>query len=251
MRTIRGKLTLGFLLVIAVCLIPTSVAATYVIRYYQRQDALERLSSYGQTVAGATLARPFSQLTPAETVSLFNEQKNSNLMIVLTDARGVVLADSENRYTGSTWPVPAASSDVRGVPLRPESRGRVTAPDGSQLAAATYRIERRGRPSGPAGAATGQTDSTPTASYLIVAVPWSAIGNAWGAISARLLWIVIAALLISVLVSFVLSRSLTSRLRTLTQGAHAMASGDYDRAISLAKVRAANDEIGELATAFQ
>lgn len=253
MRTIRGKLTIAFLVIIAVCLIPTSAAAAYVIRYYQRQDALERLASYGQTVAGAALARPFSQLTPSEVVNSFNEQRNSNVLVVLTDARGVVQADSENRYTGATWPVPQQQPEVRGVPLRPEYRGKATAPDGAALAVATYRIDRKYRPQGPT-AGTGiiaPAEGGPTTSYIIVAVPWSAISNAWAVIGARLLWIVIVALLVSVLIAFVLSRSLTSRLRTLTQGAHAMAIGDYDRAKRLASVRAANDEIGELANAFQ
>jgi len=71
MHTIRGKLSLAFLLIIAVCLIPTSAAAAYVIRYYQQQDAIERLSSFGQTVAGAASARQFSQFTPAEIVNIF------------------------------------------------------------------------------------------------------------------------------------------------------------------------------------
>ena len=82
MRTIRGKLTLAFLLIIAVCLIPTSAAATYVIRYYQRQDALERLGTYGQTVAGAAQARQFSQFSPAEIVNLFDGQKTTNTLVV-------------------------------------------------------------------------------------------------------------------------------------------------------------------------
>lgn len=253
MRTIRGKLTLAFLVIIAVCLIPTSAAAAYVIRGYQRQDALERLSSYGQTVAGAAVARPFSQLSPSEIVNLFNEQRNSNVLVVLTDARGVVQADSDNKYAGMTWPVPAAPRpETRVSPLRPEYNGKATAPDGSVMAVAEYRIERRFRSPGPPQNGGGSpAETAPTTSFIIVAVPWSAISDAWGVIGARLEWIVIAALLASVLIAFVLSRSLTSRLRTLTHGAHAMAKGDYDRAMRLASVRATNDEIGELANAFQ
>jgi signal transduction histidine kinase len=253
MRTIRGKLTLAFLLIIAVCLIPTSAAATYVIRYYQRQDALARLATYGQTVAGAAQARQFSQLSPAEVVTLFDGQKTSNTLVVLTDMRGVVQADSAGKYAGTTWPVPQAPQENRGgVPLRPEFNGKLTAPDGAVLAAAEYRIERRFRPAGTATTAGGAPpEVAPTTSYIIVAVPWSAIGNAWAVIGSRLKWIFIVALLASVLVAFALSRSLTSRLRTLTQGANAMASGEYDRAMRLASVRATNDEIGDLATAFQ
>jgi signal transduction histidine kinase len=252
MRTIRGKLTLAFLLIIAVCLIPTSAAAAYIIRYYQRQDALERLATYGQTVAGAAQARQFTQLPPTEIVNLFADQKNSNTLVVLTDARGVVQADNANKYAGSTWPVPLERTANRGVPLRPDFTGKVTAPDGAVLAAAEYRIERRFRPQGgPPTNGVVPPDTASTTSYIIVAVPWSAIGNVWAVIGSRLMWIVIVALLVSVLVAFVLSRSLTSRLQTLTHGANAMASGDYDRAMRLASVRGTNDEIGELANAFQ
>ena len=252
MRTIRGKLTLAFLVIIAVCLIPTSAGAAYVIRYYQRQDALERLSSYGQTIAGAALARPFSQLSPSEIVNLFSEQRNSGTLVVFTDARGVVQADSDNKYVGTTWPVPASTRpETRGA-LRPEYTGKATAPDGTVKAVAEYRIERRFRPPGLSQTGGGApAEIAPTTSYVIVAVPWSAISDAWGVVGTRLRWIVIAALLASVLIAFVLSRSLTSRLRTLTNGAHAMANGDYDRAMRLASVRASNDEIGELANAFQ
>jgi signal transduction histidine kinase len=253
MRTIRGKLTLAFLLIIAVCLIPTSAAATYVIRYYQQQDALERLATYGQTVAGAAQARQFAQLSPAEVVTLFDGQKTSDTLVVLTDARGAVQADSNSKYAGTTWPVPQQRPDSRGgVPLRPEFNGKMTAPDGAVLAAAEYRIERRYRPPGaPTTAAATPAEIAPTTSYIIVAVPWSAIGNAWVVIGSRLRWIFVVALLVSVFIAFMLSRSLTSRLRTLTQGANAMASGDYDRAMRLASVRATNDEIGDLANAFQ
>ncbi|MCA1669754.1 MAG: HAMP domain-containing histidine kinase [Thermomicrobia bacterium] len=48
-----------------------------------------------------------------------------------------------------------------------------------------------------------------------------------------------------------LARSGDLSRRALTQGANAMASGDYDRAMRLANVRSSNDEIGDLANAFQ
>src|SRR4051812_37748826 len=116
MRTIRGKLVLAFLLVITVCLVPTSAAAAYVIRNYQRQDALERLSNFGETVAGAALTPRLSGLSPAEIVNVFADQRGSNTLlpdqrssdtlILVTDARGVVLADNQNRYVGKIWPIP-------------------------------------------------------------------------------------------------------------------------------------------------
>lgn len=245
MHTIRGKLSLAFLLIIAVCLIPTSAAAAYVIRNYQQQDAIERLSSFGQTVAGAASAQKFAQFTPAEIVNLFNAQKSSNVLVVYTDARGVVQADSENKYSGTVWKVPENRPEIRTLPQRPEYKGRYTAPDGASLAVATYRVERRRPP------AVAVADQQAGSSFVIVAVPWNALSDAWSVIFGRLKWIVIVALLVSILVAFVLSRSLTSRLRTLKQGANAMASGDYDRAMRLAKVRSSNDEIGDLAIAFQ
>ncbi|MCA1669755.1 MAG: hypothetical protein LC793_20660 [Thermomicrobia bacterium] len=142
MRTIRGKMSLAFLLIIAVCLIPTSAAAAYVIRYYQRQDAIARLSAFGQTVAGAANTRQFSQFTPAEIVSLFNAKKGDNVLVVYTDDHGAEQADSENKYAGTVWPVSTIKLEGRPSPLRPEYTGKLTAPDGTSLEAATYRVER-------------------------------------------------------------------------------------------------------------
>src|SRR5947209_2939348 len=92
MRTIRAKIILAFLVVIVVCRLPTSLAAGYVLRHYQRQDALERLSPLGQTVAGVTVGKPFQQYSPTEIVASFNEQKSQDVILVITDAKGVVQA---------------------------------------------------------------------------------------------------------------------------------------------------------------
>jgi signal transduction histidine kinase len=189
--------------------------------------------------------------TPAEIVNIFNAQKSSNVLVVYTDARGVVQADSENKYVGTVWPVSASQPEVRTPPLHPAYQGRFTAPDGVSLAVATYRVERRRLPGSGAPATGVPADQQAATSFIIVAVPWNALSDAWSVIIGRLKWFVIAALLVSVFVAFVLSRSLTSRLQTLTQGANAMASRDYDRAMRLAKVRSSNDEIGDLANAFQ
>ena len=257
MRTIRGKLTLAFLLIIIVCLVPTSTAAAYVIRRYQRQDALERLTSFGQTVAGAMMARQFSQISPTETVSLFKEQKNSggeqknnSGEIIITDARGIVLADSENRYVGMQWAIPTQQTDVRTVPVRPEYTGKLAAPDGTSLAVATFHLDRRGRfgPSAPPG---GNAPEASQVSYVVVAIPWASTSDAWSVIGPRLQGIVAATLFLAILLAFVLSRSLTSRLGQLTHGANAMAGGDYRRAMELTEARASNDEIGNLVYAFR
>jgi len=191
------------------------------------------------------------RFTLAEEEPIFNAQKSSNVRIVYTDARGVVQADSENKYVGTVWPVSVTQPEVRTPPLHPAYQGRFTAPDGVSLAVATYRVERRRLPGSGAPATGVPADQQAVTSFIIVAVPWNALSDAWSVIIGRLKWFVIAALLVSVFVAFVLSRSLTSRLQTLTQGANAMASGDYDRAMRLAKVRSSNDEIGDLANAFQ
>lgn len=261
MRTIRAKIILAFLVVIIVCLVPTSLAANYVIRHYQRQDALERLSSLGQTVAGAMFGRPFAQSTPTEIISSFNEQPHTDVLLVITDGRGIVQADSANRYVGQQWVVPdTPRPDVRSAPFRPAYKGELTAPDGEKFAVAAFRFDRRSRPigpqqTGPAGqtgtVSTTATDPNANTQFIIVALPWSTVNNVWGVIGTRLRWLVLLAFVIAISTAIILSRSLTSRLRTLTEGAHAMSRGDYNRAMQLAQVGGSHDEVGELASAFQ
>lgn len=253
MRTIRAKLILAFLAVIVVCLVPTSLAAGKVIRDYQRQDALERLAILGQTVTSASVGPRFAQLTPTEIVNVFNEQKNGDVLIAITDGRGVVQADSAGKYTGKEWAVPEMRPDPHAAPLRPAYKGQLTAPDGEQFGVAAFRIERRPRP-GPtttnaANAPAAGTESAANSSIVIVAMPWDAINNVWAVTGNRLKVIILLASLLAIVLALVLSRSLTSRLRTLTEGAHAMARGDYDRATRLASV-GGGDEVGELAAAF-
>jgi signal transduction histidine kinase len=253
MRTIRAKIILAFLAVIVVCLVPTSLAAGYVIRHYQQRDALERLSSLGQTVAGAMLGRPFAQSTPEEIIGFFNEQRNTDVLLVITDGRGVVQADSAGKYTGQQWVVPDTRGDARGTFFRPSYKGELSAPDGQRFAVAAFRFDRRLRPNGQqtGTAAPAPTDPATNAQVIIVALPWSTVNNVWGVIGTRLRALVLIAFVIAIGTAFLLTRSITSRLRTLTEGAHAMARGDYDRALLLARVDDSKDEVGELAAAFQ
>lgn len=248
MRTIGAKLILAFLAVIAVSLVPASLAAGKVIRDYQRQDALERLAVLGQTVTSASVGPRFAQLTPAEIVSVFNEQKNGDVLIAITDGRGVVQADSTGKYVGKEWSVPEARAEPHSGPMRPAYKGQLTAPDGQEYGVAAFRIDRRPRPGSPPPntAATAPADAT---AVVIVAMPWDAINSVWAMTGNRLKIIVLVASLLAILLAYVLSRSLTSRLRTLTEGAHAMARGDYARATRLASV-GGGDEVGELAAAF-
>ncbi len=269
MRTIQAKLTLAFLVVIVVCLLPTSVASGLLIRGSQQRDTLDILETVGRPIAAALAFRPglAAELpqSPGGIATIADEAGlPTAVRIVILDAKGSVLADTEGKLAGRTWTIPAGKPEMpRPFAPRLVYQGRLVAPDGEELAAAAYRIERRGPFAGPPsggrpgrGAASGAATTTPATDYLpdgttVLAVsPWNSAGGSWGVLTRNLQLIGLAALAVAVALAFVLSRSLSARLRTLTQGAHAMASGDYDSAARLAVVKGRGDEVDELTDAF-
>ena len=258
MRTIQGKLTLAFLVVILVCFLPTSIGAAFIIEKYQERDALESLATIGEPVAMFLATHPFA------TQEVLQAQQNvtgspgapSQTRVIIVDPAGTVQSDTGDRLVGHTWAIPVNKSETQGFATRLVFSGRLRTPDGEDLAAAGYRIERKG-PFAPRGAAPRNSGGPAPAlladgTAVLVVTPWNSAGNAWGGLFRQLRTVVALALAVAVVLAFALSRSLTRRLRALTMGAHVMAGGDYAGAVRLvpASRRNGGDEVDELVAAF-
>jgi len=258
MRTIQGKLTLAFLVVILVCFLPTSIGAAFIIQKYQERDALESLATIGEPVAMFLATHPFV------TQDVLQAQQNatnvpgvpSQTRVIIVDPAGTVQSDTGDRLAGQPWAVPVNRPETRGGPAQLIFSGRVRAPDGEDLAAAGYRIERRGpfMPRGPAPRNVGgpATALLADGTSVLVVTPWNSAGNAWGGLFRQLRTVVALALAVAVVLAFALSRSLTRRLRALTMGAHVMAGGDYAGAVRLVPASRGHggDEVDDLVAAF-
>ncbi len=268
MQSIRAKFILAFLLVIVVCLLPTSIASAFVLRKYQQRDALDGLENVAQSATVALASRPFlsQQIvqSQAELNAILDEQaRATNTRVVILDPHGLVLADTGGKLSGQIWLLPNdPSGDMRAPNIRKTYKGQAIAPDGENVAAVAYRLDRklpspplqRGQGQGPGQGNNGNGygyEFLPQGTQIVVLTPWSAVGSGWRVIAGQLQVVVVIALGVALLLAFVLSRSLTSRLRTLTEGAHAMANGDYASALRLATVQRGADEVGELADAFK
>lgn len=258
MRMIQGKLTLAFLVVILVCLLPTSLGAAVIIQRYQERDALDSLAAIGEPVAGLLATRRFApqealqaqQTTVGDFTLVPNETR-----VIITDPSGVVQSDTSDRLTGRTWVIPANRSEMRnGLLVRFTFSGKLRAPDNEDLAVAGYRIERKAALAGrvsPPRTGVNSADYLAEGTSVLVVSPWRNASSAWGGLFQQLRTVVVVALLVAVMLAFTLSRSLTRRLRALTTGAHVMAGGNYEEAVRLVPVPAQNgDEVDELAIAF-
>lgn len=266
MHSIRLKLTLAFLVVILVCLVPTSLASAVIIGRYQQQESIDRLATIGQGTTAALATRPFvtqQQLqSEAELDATLDEQaRATSTRVLIVDPHGLVRADTANKLVGQTWQVPSnvelpnaanPPGEPRRTAIRQTYKGKLVSPDDEKLAAVVYRLDARPPfPYGNRNGGANPADVLPPGTQVVVVAPWMTVGSTWAVLNHRLQSILFVALIFALALAFVLSRSLTSRLRTLTNGAHAMASGDYESALRLARVRGGNDEIGELADAFQ
>lgn len=257
MRMIQGKLTLAFLVVILVCLLPTSLGAAIIIQKYQERDALDSLAAIGEPVAGLLATRRFAPQEALQAqqsvVGNFAAVPNETRVIIM-DPGGVVQSDTSDKLTGRTWAVPMNRSETRNGLVRFMFSGRLRAPDNEELAVAGYRIERKGPFGGrlpPSRAGANAADYLAEGTSVLVVSPWKNASNAWGGLFQQLRTVVVVALSVAVILAFTLSRSLTRRLRALTTGAHVMAGGNYEEAVRLVPVPTrGGDEVDELAAAF-
>lgn len=257
MRTLQGKLILAFLLVIGLCLVPTSAVAAVIVRNYQGQEELDHLARIGAPITAALTGRTLSQqgqLPSSEDVrALVSQLDPSNIRILIIDESGIVRADSAETLTGKPLRLPQSQftpQESRGSPWVPVYKNRLKIPDGELLGAAIFNIGKRPLRGGP-NSITTSPPATQLGPYVIVAEPWRSIGDAWGVIGGRLRSVLLVALLVAIFLAFALSQSLTSRLRLLTHAAHAIAKGDFKNADSLSFHRRYGDEVDNLADAFR
>jgi signal transduction histidine kinase len=137
--------------------------------------------------------------------------------IIITDASDIVIADSQNSLQGKKY-----SSDDVGIPL--------------------YR-RAFGMPSSPQGQQPNQADLVAT---LYVSPITSTVTSLIRAINSYLLIGALLAIGIALIITFFISRRITSPIRALTNSARRLGKGDFSQRVNIKS----KDEVGELAQTF-
>lgn len=237
-KTLRNRLIFSYTLIILLCLSLAGFSALILIRHYQRELALVQRRAVASTVS-QRLAFYATQLHSAELFDRVQEEAVSlGVRLLVVSAEGIVLRDTEKEGSleGAQIRIPIQKIlDDRQRPLILP----YTAKNGQDffLVIAPIRLFPQ---------SDDQTPPTSQARFVMLAVPVRDIQPPWRELATPLIASGAIALVVSTIVAFFLSNSITRPLAAITRATEAMARGDYQQSISVA----GEDEIARLATGF-
>ena len=206
-RSLSSRLLLSYVVVILVCLLVAALALLLVLRIRQVQQrfAFQRLGDLARMTAVAARGR---NVSPEQMAPLLQRvDQDRNVRVLLLDPQGSVVLDSRGEWKG-------------------------------QNLLAGVRLER-----GPEGGMQGNFTDAEGRTWLFVALPWPAppapemlvftVPEPRGAaliwardnLMAPLMWAGLAALVFSVLLALLVSRSVAAPLRRVAGAAEGIARG--------------------------
>lgn len=240
LRSLRSKLIVAFAFIIFVCLLSAGTAFVLFLRDHEIQQARERVGRLAEPLALEVTYLEWVGLTAEEIRPVLDDYaERLNVRLLLVDkATSQVVADTGGRLLGKTLQEFESSSA------------------GTEKVGSIWVWQIRFREYGenlvmftPLDRVTGSESPNPSLLSrfrTVVAVPEEDITSAWLDILPRLSIAGSIALVISVAIAFILSRSISGPLGQITRASEEMARGKYDQQI---EVRS-RDEVGRLATAF-
>jgi signal transduction histidine kinase len=236
--SLRSKLILAFAAVIVVCLFSGGAAFVLFLRNHETEQAREKIGRLAQPLALRFTYLEWNGVTPQEMRPELEEYATSlDIRVLLVEkATSTVLVDTDRRLEGKTLPSLASSGGterVGSIFVRQVSFND----SGQKLLLYT-----------PLDTVTSQGTSPEVLSRYrtVVAVPEASITSAWRDILPRIAFGGGIALVISVAIAVVLSRSISGPLGQITRASEEMARGNYDQQIDVR----GRDEVARLATAF-
>ncbi len=275
LRSLSSRLLLAFAFVIVLSLAISAVGTLLLLRGRQQQSAEERVGRLAEPVTLAVALLEQANVSSAVINNAVGDYAQSfDVRILLVNSSGVVVSDTGSRLTGSTLDFfnnPSVSYVTRGGAqfrkLNYNADGErlvlfAPVPDSvqlqtnqlAQLQATVYSLSASGVPQetlrglvqGLLSDPTRPSALPPPPLRPIVVVPEQEIASAWRDVVPQLAIAGGIALLASVIVATLISRSVTGRLARVTRAAREMALGNYDQQLDVR----GQDEVGRLAQGF-
>jgi signal transduction histidine kinase len=237
--TLRTRLIFAFASVTLVSLLVALVAFLFVIRGREIGAARDRIGRLVNPVAWEVQALSQEGRTEPEIASYLNDQAQElQVRFLLLDANSHVLEDSGHQLQGQTLNL------TKGQGSRLSSSGAgfsfVT-----QEVAGTRQVLYQASPFLPPSLQT--LPIVVQVSYrLLMVVPEQDLAPVWQSLAPGIALAAGAGLLLTVLLSFLIARSIVRPLARMTRASEEMARGRYQQRIEIAS----HDEVGRLAAAF-
>ena len=238
LTSLRSKLILAFAAVIFVCLLSAGTAFVVFLRNHETEQAREKVGRLAQPLALRVTYLEWLGLSPEQMrPSLEDFAIGLDVRILLVDKlSSSVLIDTGRRLEGQTLQSLGSSGGTERVGSIWVRQVRFN--DGGQnLLLYT-----------PLDIVTGQGTSAELLSRYraVVAVPEANITTAWHNVFPRITIAGGIALVISIAIAFILSRSISRPLGEITRASEDMARGNFNQRIDVR----GRDEVARLATAF-
>lgn len=232
-HSLRFRLLISFLLVILITVGTVSLFMARVsrdqIRLYEANTNQTRIDRAALIIADYYSARGDWQgvQTVVEMLATVEDRR-----IIVTDTKNIVIADSNNSLQGKEY-----HTDSNGILLY---KRLVTQPppDGGPF-------DLSGQPPN-AGMQTQPANQDDLIATLYISPLKSTISNLIQAINIYLLLGTLVAIVIALIITFFISRRITSPIRALTDSAQKLGKGDFSQRVNI-KTR---DEVGVLAQTF-
>lgn len=237
LKSLQARLTLSYVVIILVCLVLIGLSALLLLRGYQRDLAFRRLEDrvvLASRLVGSEILR--SRFTNPELIRWLAQEMNrgggARVSVYLLDPSGQVIAGTDNRLDGQSFPDLALSNEP--APVWPARGARRIAQD-IQL---RYVAQPVLRP----GLATAREASL----VLLLAEPNRLVQGTAGDLLPRLVWAAAIALAISVVVAAVMAYSVSRPLERIARAAEQISAGHYDQQLDISAPR----EVASLAASF-
>jgi two-component system OmpR family sensor kinase len=232
--SLRSRLILSYIVIISVCLLLAGLILVVLLRPFQLRLAyINLIAKIGPTTR---LVRELGRggSTPEEIGAQLKEQaQEDETRILILTPQGEVLADTEDKLTGQQIRVPARETQREGQ--LPYLRGQLVTPDGESIIyVALPTAALRSTAGGEQRLMVAVTMTRPRAVTFL------------GDLLVPLLLAGLAAFVISILLAYVIARSIAKPLQRITLATEKIARGDYDQQLNITSP----DEVRRLATSF-
>jgi two-component system OmpR family sensor kinase len=225
--SLRTRLILTHVFVILLTLAIIAVSLVFILRDYQRQVQLSRLGDAVLPLAVQARVMFLANLPVREALTRLEAQAGDNGHVMIVNEKGLVLADAANGLTNRTISLnPAARADA--------ARGFFWGAIQSKNA----------RPVLYAAIAVGQVGGQTV--YVALSTPERPLFNVLDEIGTSIFVAGGITLFVSLLVTFLLARSIAGPITRLTRGTEAIARGQYEHRVQAR----GSDEIGRLGKSF-
>ena len=238
--TLRTRLIIAFASVTLISLLVALVGFLFLIRDREISAARERIGQLVDPVAWSVQSLAQQGATEEQIASYLDERANTlQVRFLLLDSNSRILQDSGRQLAGQSLDLSKEKD------LRPSGAGPAGFAFVTQEVAGTRQVLFQPSPFLPLQLVT-VPNVVPTSYRILMAVPEQNLSAVWRQLATRILIAAGAGLLLAVLLSVWIARSIVRPLARMTRASEEMARGHYQQRIESKR----RDEVGRLAAAF-